>query len=280
MKKYCKWKDEEVIKLFKHIENCTEKGLCLTSAFKSYAQISGRKPNSVRNYYYAELLNLENDKVRRDCFGIDISKHQKVMPKYFSKEEIESQIFEIVKLYNEGYSIRKACLKMANGNIDEMVRLQNKYRTILKKQPELISSFEQKLKNDGKELKTKLPENIISMPNRKTKLSDNEINSLFLGLVKLIKNHAKQELAGNIQKQNQIANQELRRMMVSISEKESEIQKLRSNFELLKNENKLFEKKIQELRSENAKLLQGKASKKLTALRQFAKKSETKKTVQ
>lgn len=115
------------------------------------------------------------------------------------------------------------------------------------------------------------------MPNRKTKLSDNEINSLFLGLVKLIKNHAKQELAGNIQKQNQIANQELRRMMVSISEKESEIQKLRSNFELLKNENKLFEKKIQELRSENAKLLQGKASKKLTALRQFAKKSETKK---
>ena len=202
------------------------------------------------------------------------------MPKFFSKEEIESQIFEIVRLYNEGYSIRKACLKLANGNIDEMVRLQNKYRTLLKKQPQLIASFEQKLKNEGKELKTVLPENVISMPNRKTKLSDSEINSLFLGLVKLIKNHAKQEVAGTLQKQNQLANQELRKMMVSISEKEHEIQKLRNSFELLKNENKKFEKKIHELRSENAKLIQGKSSKKLNSFRQFAKKSETKKTVQ
>ncbi len=280
MKKYCKWKDEEVLKLFNHIESCTKKGQCLTKAFKSYAQISGRKPNSVRNYYYAELLNLEQDEKRRKTFGIDISKHQKVMPKFFSKEEIESQIFEIVRLYNEGYSIRKACLKLANGNIDEMVRLQNKYRTLLKKQPQLIASFEQKLKNEGKELKTVLPENVISMPNRKTKLSDSEINSLFLGLVKLIKNHAKQEVAGTLQKQNQLANQELRKMMVSISEKEHEIQKLRNSFELLKNENKKFEKKIHELRSENAKLIQGKSSKKLNSFRQFAKKSETKKTVQ
>lgn len=274
MKKYCLWKDEEVIKLFRHIEGCIDNGTCLTTAFKSYADLSGRKSNSVRNYYYAELLHLEENEDRRKAFNIDLSKHQKITPKYFSPEETQTQIEEILKLYNKGYSIRKACFEIAKGNLDEMVRLQNKYRTVLKNQPAIITEIEKKLQNTGLTLKEKkLPANILSMPTRKTRLTDNEINSLFLGLVRLIKNNTKIELSALTQKQTQMANQQLRLMMVNLSEKDKEIQNLRKKFELLRSENEIFEKKIQELRSENAKLLDSKINSKIKTLKEFATKN-------
>lgn len=273
MKKYCLWKDEEVKKLFSHIEDCTKKGICLTTAFKIYAESNKRKPNSVRNYYYAELSHLEENSQRRQNLGIDISLHQKTMPKYFSQDETNQQITQILKLYHQGYSIRKACLKIANGNIDQMVRLQNKYRTVLKKQPEIIQNIEKNLENVGIEIK-KLPTNIISMPSRKTNLSESDINSLFMGLVKLIKNQAKQEYSTLSQKQHELANNSLRQMMLSISEKEKQIESLRKSFELLKNENQAYEQKILDLRTENANLRKLSSNQKMKNLKKFARSLE------
>lgn len=234
MKKYCMWKDTEVKELFDFVATYNKSNKPLSTAFKNYANEHNRKPNSVRNYYYLELANLLENKQRTKKLGIDLSLHSKKQAKYFSKEETESTILQIENLCQKGYSVRKACLTIANGNIEEMVRLQNKYRAIKKQQC------------------TK--SNIISMPKRQNRLTDNEINSLFLGLVRLIKAQAKQEINISVKNEKEKANNILRQTILELANKDKQIENMKKQFELLKNDNNQNIKIIQKLRTENAKL--------------------------
>ena len=47
------WRDEEDTLLFNEIRKVRSEGKPLRAAFDSVAMLTGRKPNSVRNYYYA-----------------------------------------------------------------------------------------------------------------------------------------------------------------------------------------------------------------------------------
>lgn len=278
-KNYCMWKDEEVKKLFSHIEECSRKKMALTKAFQLYAQMSGRKPNSVRNYYYAELNELEHNQERAQRLGIDLKLHTKSKPKFFTEEEVRLQIGEIIKLKNFGYSVRKACLKIAGNNLEEMVRLQNKYRTLLKNNPEFLKELENEVAK--KDLQTKeLPNNIVQIPKKKTRLTESEINSLFLGLVKLVKNTAKQEATEYIKEETQLANNALRQALVQLSNKEQELQEIKRSFELLKTEKELLDETVKVLRGENAKFY-AKLQSKNNKLKEYTSKmtSQQKKSV-
>ena len=228
MTQYCLWKDEEVKKLFSFVEDYTKQGKSLSSAFKDFALKNNRKPNSVRNYYYLELNHLLENKSRAESLNINTSLHQKKQAKFFTQEETQNQMQQLLELKNKGYSVRKACLTIANGNIEEMVRLQNKYRSLLKNQP----SYLEKLGYSNS--------NIIQMPQRKNKLSDNDINSLFVGLVRLVKNQAKQDANIAIKQEKEHANQILRKTLVELANKEKQLSILRKQFELLKDETKLL----------------------------------------
>ena len=249
MKKYCKWKDDEVKSLFSHVEKCTQKGETLSQAFMSYAKMSGRKPNSVRNYYYAELAALGDDTAKQLSLGISLENHPKSSPNFFSEEEAKNSMAQIDNLLKKGYSVRKACLTLAKGDIAQMVRLQNKYRTMNKKQPEQT-----------------FPSNVIAMPQKTMRLTDAEINSLFLGLVKLIKTSAKQELGLTFQKETESANAALRQTLVNLSNKEQQYEKLKKSFDLLKMENHKLDEKMKQLRTLGAE------AQKMNALQNYAKK--------
>ena len=75
---YCSWKDEEIKKLFGFVEDGKQKHLSLLSIFKNYAEMTKRKPNSVRNYYYLELGQLQNDKNKCQRLGINLKNHEKI----------------------------------------------------------------------------------------------------------------------------------------------------------------------------------------------------------
>lgn len=256
MKNYCKWKDEEIKKLFTHVETCQAKGYSLTKTFQIYAEENGRKPNSVRNYYYAELNNLEQNELQRQNLQIDLSKHTKINPQFFSQQETNKTMLAITNLTKKGYSVRKACLLLANGDIAKMVRLQNKYRTTRKKQTQLPE---------------KMPQNIVSIPVKRTTLSENEINSLFLGLVKLIKTSAKQEFNIKVQQDAEHANALLRKTLVNLSNKERQLELLKKSFELLKEEKEKLDEKIKLLRSTKPTI----KTEKLDNLKSYAKKMKT-----
>lgn len=269
MKQYSKWKDGEVKKLFTFIEEGKKHNENLLSMFRLYAKITNRKPNSVRNYYYNELCELEQNKERRNALKIDIKNHQKVMQKEFSLDETKNLVTEILKLTSKGCSVRKACLMLANNNVTQMLRLQNKFKSVVIKDKQLYESCLQNLRLGNDTLKQKKQNNIIQFMNPKANLTDNDINSLFLGLVRLVQKQTEEKTRQECNILNQNANQTLRKMLVKIYEKEKEIQKLRQQFKTSTQQNQKLNDELMLLRSQSLSIGQN------TKLKDFTQKIAT-----
>jgi len=144
-----------------------------TSAFEEVAKKTNRKPNSVRNYYYKFLAR----------------EKAKFVP--FSAAEVKRSLREIILGTSRGESVRSICLRLADGDTSKMLRFQNKYRTILRHQPQKLAAIAHELETQGYLVKTPAKSNIVMLPERKNKnLTDLDINNLFLGLVRLVKKQA------------------------------------------------------------------------------------------
>ncbi len=231
------WNDQEVIDLFNLVEDIKEKNKPLKFAFATHAEKYRRKPNSVRNYYYFQLEQLKKDIVKTKELGIDLSLHEKIEFDYFSEEEQVKLIEEIDRLVKSGLSIRKACLQLSNGDINKMLRYQNKYRNFLAKSKQTPS----------------FPDNIITFTKKKKEfLSDSDINSLFLGLVRLVKRTAIEEQSLKAKQERDNANQVLRKAMLDINKKDKEIAKLKDDFLRLKLENSKLIQNMMKLKCEKA----------------------------
>ena len=111
------------------------------------------------------------------------------------------------------------------------------------------------------------------MPVRSAKLSDGDINSLFLGLVKLVKKQALEDVSASLKSEAEFANNALRRSLVEIQAKDLELKKLRENFKIVCKQKQKLEQEIVLIRGENVKNLQNKLknSKKMAKLHKFSK---------
>lgn len=268
------WPDGEVKKLFKFIEEGKSKGKNLSYLFDAYAKQNDRKANSVRNYYYAELLFLEQNPAKCQRLDINLDMHKKCEQKVFEQDEIKKVVYEILRLKSLGYSVRKACFKLSNGNLSEMVRMQNKYRTIMAKQQDIIEECKTELKQKGFLVEeSEHKSNVIKMPTRQNKLSDNDINSLFLGLVKLVKKQALEDANASLKSETEFANNALRKSLVEIQTKDLELKKLRENFKVVCKQKQKLEQEIVLIRGKNAENLQNKLknTKKMAKLHKFSK---------
>lgn len=224
------WKDSEVRALFCEVEESATKGQSLKSAFDNHAKKYKRASGSVRNYYYGEIEKLKKDDLRLKRLKIDLSKHAKANIEYFSKEEEKDFYQKVKNMVSSGMSVRKACLTLANGDSAKMLRYQNKFRAIAKK-----------------EAKNK-PNNIIRFTKRQTTITDAEIQALFAGLVRLVKRSAQEEADAKAKDREERANRELRRMIALLGEREREIEKVKEDFATIKKEN---EKLLQGMRRQN-----------------------------
>lgn len=214
------WNDDEVKDLFQYVEDTKNKNQPLKMAFVLHAKKYGRQPNSVRNYYYHEVDNLASDEKRAGRLNINIKNHEKSEINYFSQEEEDLLMKKIENLVANGNSVRKACLILSDGDIDKMLRYQNKYRNYL--------------------LKTKQPEksNVIKFTNKKSDaLTDGDIQSLFLGLVRLVKRSAMEEAGAKFKQERSTANNLLRKAIVDLGKKEREYKDLKEEFMRIKAEN-------------------------------------------
>ncbi len=213
------WNNSEVKALFEGVEECKNKNMSLREAFIAHAQKYQRKPNSVRNYYYHEVDALKGDKERCKSLGIDLQKHQKSNITYFSKEEEVGLMREIEKLVKEGYSVRRACFQLSNGDVGLMLRFQNKYRNFLAR------------------AKEEKPNNVVTFQKSPKRLSDSEVQSLFMGLVRLVKKNALIEGEEKYRAELTSANTMLRKALTQISSQEREIERLKEDFSRVKKEN-------------------------------------------
>lgn len=208
------WNDEEVKDLFDAVELCKNDKKPLKFAFECHAEKYNKKANSVRNYYYKEVDNLGKDDERLNRLGIKLETHKKYHFITFEKQEEENMLNRISDMVSKGESVRSACFKISNGDLVQMTRLQNKYQNIRKKES-----------------------NIIQFRKKSKPLSENEINSLFLGLVKLIKKTTLEEFVEKANKEKEASDFLLKQAFADINKKDEQIKTLQLQFESLKREN-------------------------------------------
>ena len=224
------WNDEEVKSLFLEVENTKKVGKPLREAFVKHAEKFKRKANSVRNYYYHEVDNLEKDSKRMQRLEIDINKHTKNKLVPFTKEQEDKFMKEIELLRNSGESVRSACFKLSGGDMTLMTRLQNKYQNLKKEVPNNIVKFKQKA------------------------LTDSDINSLFSGLVKLIKRNAVELAEERVREEKHNSAYLLREAYSELAKKDKEIFRVKEDLKRLKLENEKLSLRLNKFFSKSDKL--------------------------
>lgn len=133
------WSEEEERLLFDEIESCESSGKPLKAVFETVAQKTGRKPNSIRNYYYARIKerDLSTAALHAGAF----------VP--FSQEEIRSLLRTVLSAQANGISVRACTMSMGGGDNKAMLRYQNKYRALLKNRPRLVKQVAEELRSEG-----------------------------------------------------------------------------------------------------------------------------------
>ena len=132
------WTQEETDLLWKEIHTALDAGTPLRGVFDRTGEALGRKPNSVRNYYYMQMREKGGGEMKRAA-PFDT----------FSDEEIHDLLRKVLVGRGNGRSVRACVMEMSGGDRSRMLRYQNKYRAILRKKPHLIDQVCQELKQEG-----------------------------------------------------------------------------------------------------------------------------------
>ena len=139
MNKINGYTEEEAKSLVEYIWAGKQAGKTLTYLFETYGAQHGRAKGSVRNYYYALMKNpKQDDRVVKLLDGKQLSVER---IREFTDEETDETLRSILAEKSKGISVRRAISNLAVGDDKLMLRLQNKYRNILKKQPERIEAI-------------------------------------------------------------------------------------------------------------------------------------------
>jgi hypothetical protein len=120
------WKDEEKLMLWDEVKKAQKIGAPLKRVFETVAKKTGRKPNSVRNYYYMKVKETGEIEQKPSTFTP------------FGRDDIYTLLRELLAAGAQGESIRGASLKLAGGDKTLMLRYQNKYRSLVKNARPLV----------------------------------------------------------------------------------------------------------------------------------------------
>ncbi len=96
-----------------------------------------RKPNSIRNFYYARVREMPKLRARQTPF------------RAFTPEELHQLLRNVLIGRGQGESVRACVTRLAGGDRAGMLRYQNKYRSILKHRPEMLLEVAGELRAEG-----------------------------------------------------------------------------------------------------------------------------------
>jgi hypothetical protein len=193
MNKINGYTEEEAKNLVEYIKAGKSRGKTLTYLFEAYGLERGRAKGSVRNYYYALMKNEKGDE--RIVKLLDGSSLSVEKIREFTEEETDKTLRSILAEKSKGLSVRRAIFNLSAGDDKLMLRLQNKYRNTLKKEPlkiarlaremgltEEAERLEKRENTDGR--KVKQPHVDREFLRRRL---ENEINALYDRLAQTLK---------------------------------------------------------------------------------------------
>ncbi len=150
------WTQQEQDILFEQAKKSRDLGMPLKTAFDQTAHLTGRQPNSVRNFYYAKI----KEEGLQPPSGASA-----FVP--FTDQEIQDLLEQVLTLQAQGMSVRSITLQLGHGDRKSMLRYQNKYRSLLKNNRPLVESIIQSLRCQGKQVYDPYHEPRISKAGRK-----------------------------------------------------------------------------------------------------------------
>ena len=131
------WSSAENEMLWETADEAQQQGLPLKAVFERIAEQTGRRPNSIRNYYYAQVR-------QRD----DGDRHPaRFVP--FTQQEVDWLMEQVLIARAAGQSVRSCLQKLSGGDHSLMLRYQNKYRAVVKSRPEYVRELVDKLNEQG-----------------------------------------------------------------------------------------------------------------------------------
>ena len=222
------WGLAEIKKLMDMIEN--KGNASLLEVFDRHSKIFNRNSYSVRNFYYKLLKLYELDSEIAKIFDENGIKNSAISS-HFNENDTEA-LMKIL-LRNDGLSVRGACSKLAKGDKKLMIRYQNKYRNTLKHNPQLVEQILAELRAENTKVRN-FKNNISIMPIKEEKITEKEIQSLFWGLVRLVKRNAEEEIESTLKREAEFANTALQNSLIDLRRKEVLINELREQNKSLK----------------------------------------------
>lgn len=157
MEKINGYSREEAETLVRCIEEGRAAGKTLTRLFAEYGKEHGRAGGSVRNYYY-RLLKSEDAGAKAVLRGKAL-RAEKIVP--FSESETKEMLRLILTERGKGCSVRRAIFNVCGGDGKKVLRYQNKYRNMLKKQPEEIRAAAKRLGIEADEALPRPPKTLL-----------------------------------------------------------------------------------------------------------------------
>jgi len=133
--KHTGWSDYENKLLWETADEAQQQGLPLKSVFQKISECTGRRPNSIRNYYYSQVHEREGGHIAR------------FVP--FTQSEIDDLMDKVLRARARGQSVRACLQEISGGDKNLMLRYQNKYRSMLRLRPDYVSEMVEKLNDEG-----------------------------------------------------------------------------------------------------------------------------------
>ena len=131
------WSDRENQLLWEMADEAQQQGLPLKAVFEQIARQTGRRPNSIRNYYYAQVRQHDGGEPRPARF----------VP--FTQQEVDWLMEQVLVARSAGQSVRSCLQKLSGGDHSLMLRYQNKYRAVIKSRPDYVHDMVERLNAQG-----------------------------------------------------------------------------------------------------------------------------------
>ena len=131
------WSESENKLLWETADEAQQQGLPLKAVFEQIARQTGRRPNSIRNYYYAQVRSREDGQLPAARF----------VP--FTQPEVDWLMEQVLIARAEGQSVRACLQKLSGGDHSLMLRYQNKYRAVIKSRPDYVRGIVDRLNSQG-----------------------------------------------------------------------------------------------------------------------------------
>jgi len=177
------WQQQEIDRLHQCVSEGAQAGESLRSVFERVAVELGRKPNSIRNFYYAQLREQDGGGASRP------------LPfETFAPDEVELLLEKVLTARAQGMSVRACVRKLSNGDKTRMLRYQNKYRSTVRSRPDIVRRVMDRLAQNGvpyvspyPQEESALPEDVLPrLKSRAQASGDARLSGFFDGLDHLL----------------------------------------------------------------------------------------------